>query len=651
MPGILIVKLGVWYKPRLGLIILWTILILSGCRPPTAWHWERAEAGLPRQTVVLAVAVDPADPDRLWAGHYAPSGLATSQDGGQTWITGVQGLGDNPIFDLLPIPGGPLWAATRDGLMVSTDDGATWEPAAGDLPPTTAFALATDRFGRIYVGLDDAGLHRGETGGENWVPLARDETTLATAAILSLAISPDGGQIYAGTAGRGLFVSSDGGHTWNTAFPGDYVPNLALAPSRPATAVASLRDRLVRTEDGGRSWEILPVSWARNEVVSLLWLADVPSSEAGGGTLWAGSGASQLYCSQDSGDSWQEAVAHPPIQGGLLDLATAGDRLVAGAWTGVYAGPGRCGKDGQDWNYLSPSLGFPHANTLLAAETGLLLGTRAGLFRWVPAERRWVRVRLQHPRGGDAPPGGVTALGVASSDRGVLYAGTAASGLYRSHDGGASWAKVPSDLEVGVRTLAVAPEDADHVYIIAAWERVYESRDGGQSWEARWTGLGTATEAISIAIEPLDHSTVYLGAEASLYRSRYGGEDWRPVGHSLDGQTILALQAGPASALYVGATRGAYRSSDGGHTVEPWGQGLEDISVTAFIFDPDDSRIVYAGTAYAGLYQSLDGGETWQPMAGAPGVADEVVESLAWGPTGELLIATAGGVWMGTNES
>jgi photosystem II stability/assembly factor-like uncharacterized protein len=655
---------------------LWALLVLVGCRPAPGWTWERAEAGLPPQVVVLALAVDPSDPTRLWAGYYAPGGLAASHDAGRTWTTGAEGLGDNPVFDLLPFPNSHLWAATRDGLLESADGGASWKPAAGDLPPAAVFALAADGSGRVYAGLDGAGLYVGAPEGDRWVPLDQDEP-LATSAVLSLAVSSDGTQLYAGTAGRGLFSSQDAGHTWTAAFPGDYVPNLAFSPSHPTTAVASLRDRLVRTHDGGGSWDTLPVPWAHEEVVSLLWSADPQTG--GAEVLWAGSGQGQVYRSQDGGDTWVAMGNAVPTQGGVLALATAGDRLLAGTWSGIYA----TDDGGQRWTYLSPSLGVPYANILVTADAGLLLGTRAGLFRWQPDVRHWTKVLMKYPQGveqtqsgeylqdKDFPPGGVTALAVAPSDRRLVYAGAAASGLYRSDDGGASWAQVPSDLEVGIRALAVDPDDANHVYILAAWERMYESADGGQSWQARWAGLSVTTEAVSLALDPLHPATLYLGADTGLYRSRYGGEDWRAVGRPLDEQTVLALQvrrpaehpgrspqdevAAPRAALgtgeetsglYIGATRGAYRSYDGGDTVEPWGHGLEGVSVTAFLFDPNDSRKVYAATAYAGLYQSLDGGETWHPM-GPPELANEVVETMAWGPAGGLFVASAGGVWVG----
>ncbi len=640
-------------RPGLWTAALCPIMILSGCQPASDWRWQPAENGLPRQAVILTLAADPNNPNHLWGGYYAPGGLAISHDGGQTWTTSAQGLADNPVFDLLPLPAGPLWAATRDGLMESSDGGMTWTPELAGLPSASAFALAAGRDGRVYVGMDDFGLYVQAPGKDGWISLNQNER-LATAAVLSLAVSPGGTQLYAGTAGRGLFASQDAGSTWTVAFSNSYIPNLALSPSHPGTAVASLRDRLARTQDGGRSWELLPTPWARHEVTSLLWLADsraeaAPQLEASE-TILAGNGQGQIYCSPDGGDSWLEMEAPTRIRGGVLALMKNNDQLLAGTWTGIYASPApvRCANGHNTWTYISPSLGTPYANAFVESEAGLLIGTRTGLFRWQPAVRHWIEVALE-----DIPVGGVAALGVAPSDGQVVYAGTASGGLYRSQDGGVNWSRVPSDLEIGIRALAVAPDGADHVYALANWERIYESRDGGLSWQAGWTGLELTTEAISLMIDPLDPSTLYLGADTGLYRSHYGGKNWRSVGRPLDDQTVLTLAARPApnaegksSILYIGATQGAYRSQDSGTTVEPWGGELKNVSVTAFLFDPSDSQTIYAGTAFAGLYRSMDGGETWRKI-GPPHLAQEVVEAMAWGPGGELFVASPGGVWAG----
>lgn len=645
-------------KQYLAWIIL-SSLLFSACQTPALppWRWARTEAGLPRQVTTLAVATDPADSNRIWAGTYAAGGLAHSQDGGQTWTTSTDGLSDNPIFDLLFIPStgaeaaGSLWAATRSGLLHSRDGGTSWQPAAG-LPLVSVLALAADATGRVYVGLDDAGVYVQTAQGWKSLTSSKEEDeaeSLHSAAVLSLVVSADGQQLYAGTAGRGVFASLDGGRTWANSYPDNYVPNLALNPTNPAQAVASLRNRLVRTQDGGQSWQALPVAWAGDEIVSLLWLA--------GGVLGAGTGQGRLYYSRDDGDSWVEGGAGLP-PGGVLDLAVAAGstplRLWAATWTGVYASD----DGGETWRNTAPALGSPNAFTILSTDQGLLLGTRAGLFRWQPDNRQWISVP------GNFPGGGITSLASDPQNSQFLYAGTSGSGLYSSQDGGTVWQRLPTR-SFGIPAVTVDSKDSQRIYVLAAWERVYESRDGGQSWDARWKGLGETIEATSIAVDPV-LPLVYAGTETGLYRS-YDGRTWRFAAPTLADQTILALLAqatppggGGGSVLYLGTTRGVYRSLTGGMTVqggeeatrqrgESWGQGLENISVTALLADPDNPGSLYAGTAYQGVYQSSDWGYTWQAI-GPTELADDTIAGLAWGPAGELFVAASSGVWAGVKE-
>lgn len=80
-----------------------------------------------------------------------------------------------------------------------------------------------------------------------------------------------------------------------------------------------------------------------------------------------------------------------------------------------------------------------------------------------------------------------------------------------------------------------------------------------------------------------------------------------------------------------------------------WGQGLENLSVTAFLAEPDRPRQLYAGTAFAGVYQSRDGGRHWSPI-GPDELADQVVKALAWGPNGQLFVVATDGVWRGQRQ-
>lgn len=615
----------------LGLLFL----LLSSCRtipPPPVWEWQRVETGLPRQAIIQTVAVHPHQPTHLWVGYYATGGLAVSQDGGQTWLTDFNEasagpiLADNPVFDLLPVTTNGqvyLYAATRDGLLISDDAGATWRYLTVGLPPATAFALAHDTTGRVYVGLDEAGIYRQTPASDDWQPVA-NPAALASAAILSLAVSPDGQYLVAGTAGQGLWATQDGGQSWQATYPGEFSPAVALNPANPRLMVASLRTRLVRSQDGGQSWHTLPVSWASEELFSLLWLEN--------GLVGAGSGRGQLYRSSDGGDSWVAGGEGLPV-GAVLDLTVSSDgQLLAGCWTGVY------GSDdgGLTWRYLSADVGVPHARTLLGTENDLLLGTGSGLYRWQADRQSWQVIPA------DFPSGGVMSLAQAASNPQILYGGTAGNGLYRSDDQGQTWRRLPSK-GFGVPAVAVNPVDPAQVYLLAAWERPYESRDGGQTWRDRWQGFSVTTETVTIAFEPTNPEILYVGAELGLYRSRDGGP-WQAVATELADQSVLSLLA-QGSKLYIGATRGLYLSLDQGDSVDlAWGQDLAGISVTALLADPTNARQLYAGTAYAGVYQSLDEGQTWQPISPAA-LAEEEINDLAIGPAGGLFVATRAGVW------
>ncbi|MEM7343353.1 MAG: hypothetical protein AAF485_03860 [Chloroflexota bacterium] len=509
------------------------------------------------------------------------------------------------------------------------------------MPAVAAFDLTIDGSGRMYVGLDDRGVYAQTPDRQSWQPLSV-ETSLASAAVLSLAVSTDGQQLYAGTAGQGVFSSQDGGQSWHATYEGEFAPNLTLHPLDPTIALVSLRNRLVRTVDGGHSWHTLPLPWAKNEIVSLLWLEQ--------GMVVAGTGHGELFFSQDNGDTWLAYGQGLAVGGGVLDLAVAEQsgapqQVLAATWTGIYGS----NNGGEQWHYLSPTLGNPNAQDLLSANDTLFIGTRSGLFTWQPDRAQWQAVEQDFRAG-------IASLTADPQNQERLYVGTSGQGIYVSEDAGHTW-QHRRTINPSVPDIVVDPRDTDRLYILAAWERVYETLDRGTSWQARWGGLSQLLETTTLAIDSRA-STLYAGSFAGLYRSESEAA-WQLVSPTLIDESILALLVQPNNnvlkshaTLYMGTTRGVYRTRDGGTTIErspAWGQGLENISVTALLADPDNSDYLYAGTAYAGIYQSLDGGETWHSI-GPDTFQNDVVEALAWGPAGELFAAGTINVWRAVRQ-
>jgi photosystem II stability/assembly factor-like uncharacterized protein len=112
-----------------------------------------------------ALAIDPGNPLRLWAG--VPGGLARSEDGGRTWDVLIEGLSEARKVIVLvvdPVDTSTLYAATiRDGIYKSTDAGETWTRVdAGWEEGVEVTTLALDPRDRatLYAGTDGAGVMR-----------------------------------------------------------------------------------------------------------------------------------------------------------------------------------------------------------------------------------------------------------------------------------------------------------------------------------------------------------------------------------------------------------------------------------------------------------------------------------------------------------
>jgi photosystem II stability/assembly factor-like uncharacterized protein len=204
----------------------------------------------------------------------------------------------------------------------------------------------------------------------------------------------------------------------------------------------------------------------------------------------------------------------------------------------------------------------------------------------------------------------------------------------------------------GGRALAVAglPGDPDTFYFGAVAGGVWKSTDGGATWAPLTDGTPISSVG-ALAVAPSDHNVIYVGSgEAAprgdmtygdgVYKSVDGGKSWTHVGLA-DSRQIGALIVDPhnADVVLVAAfghafgpnkERGVYRTADGGKS---WTRVLyrdEETGAIDVSFDPNDASIVYAalwqarrqpwnfssGGPGSGLYRSTDGGLTWTHLTG-----------------------------------
>ena len=139
------------------------------------------------------------------------------------------------------------------------------------------------------------------------------------------------------------------------------------------------------------------------------------------------------------------------------------------------------------------------------------------------------------------PDGGaVGAVAVAPSDPRVVYAGASHGGVFKSVDGGITWAAASRGLlDDRIVALAVDPRHPAAVYA-AAFTGVFTSIDGGDSWTA--TPLSFPDDGqdnlVSLALDPTRPGTVYAGTVSDVWRSGDGGRTWHIVLSVGDGFTM-----------------------------------------------------------------------------------------------------------------
>jgi hypothetical protein len=145
-----------------------------------------------------------------------------------------------------------------------------------------------------------------------------------------------------------------------------------------------------------------------------------------------------------------------------------------------------------------------------------------------------------------------------------------------------------------------------------------------------WTFLGLKNESISsIAVDPTNPNIIYAGSTygfssgtpGRLFKSSNGGKTWDTLTTNFGAQ-FLGIVIDPNNHEIIHAAWwGLIKSNDGGITWQDEGNGIkvtpEETHVCALIMDPNNSNILYAGTAgpIAGyLYKSTDAGANFKVL-------------------------------------
>ena len=169
--------------------------------------WEEIAEGADGPVDFHAMDISRADPNVLYGLYGA---IQVSRDGGKSWT--VAGAPEARVIDLAAAAVSPdiVFAATMEGIAISRDAGATWEPTGPQGAPVSMIQTAPD--GSTYAFIVGTGLVRSPGSALDWKPVSND---FGERVLLHLAADPaDPARLFAVTDEGRIVASVDSGKTW-----------------------------------------------------------------------------------------------------------------------------------------------------------------------------------------------------------------------------------------------------------------------------------------------------------------------------------------------------------------------------------------------------------------------------------------------------
>ena len=259
---------------------------------------------------------------------------------------------------------------------------AFWEQTNGPVGQWVQ-ALAVNLGGDIFSGTAGGGVFRSTDNGNVWTEI---NNGLTNTTVRALTINL-GGDIFAGTDGGGVFRSTDNGENWvevNNGITNSRVLGMATNSSGDIF-VAAIFGGMFRSTDNGENWVMINQGLTDIQAITI----GINSK----GDIFVGTWNGRLFRSMNNGDTWQEKIFSTSSFNNVFSIAIS-----------------------------------PNGN--------IFLGTFRGIFRSTDNGDNWIPI--------STAVADVKALTIGSD--GIIFAGTNGRGAFRSPDNGDTWLDINQGL-------------------------------------------------------------------------------------------------------------------------------------------------------------------------------------------------------------
>lgn len=600
-----------------------------------------------------AIDIHQKNPSIIWVGtgegnprnsQSSGAGIYKSIDGGRSFeLMGLEGTRnihrviihpENP--DVVYVGAqGSAWGDSEDrGVFKTTDGGKTWEKilyintrtGIGDMVmdpnnPNKIFAAMWE-FRRwpwfFKSGGEGSGLYMTLDGGESWEEVTSDDGfPEGELGRMGIAIAPSNTDVvYAHVESKknAIYRSDDGGYTWelrqtvekdgevgNRPF---YYAEIYVDPFNENT-VYSIYTYISKSTDGARSFESLYpyYNWVHPDHHAF-WL----SKDNRGFMIDGNDGG--LNITYDGGDSWR-FINNIPV--GQFYHVNVDNRIPYNIYGGMqdngsWQGPAYVWRSGGIRNAYWEELYFGDGFDVIMDQSDdryVFAMSQQGNIGRVDLETGAGRfVRPTHPDGENLRFNWNSAVNFDPFNEETIYFGS--QYVHKSDDRGESWTIISPDLTTNDTTK----------------QKQHES--GGITMDA--TGAENFTTILAIEPSSLEQGLIWVGTDdGKVHITRDGGENWTDLTKNIkgipSGSWVAQVKASKFNAGEAVAVINNYRRDDWGtyvmHTKDygkKWTNIAKDKSMEgyalSFVQDPVEPNLMFVGTEL-GLYVSIDGGKAW----------------------------------------
>ncbi len=479
--------------------------------------------------------------------------------------------------------------------------------------------------------------------------------------ILSL-LRNDNGNLFAGTRGKGLFISVDNGKSWNRIKNFPHSDVFTLAQNSIGEIFAGTNEALYKSTDHGINWNNITAN-SNYYSAALALTIDKENNIYFGDYTWN-------YKSTDDGESWNKISGDESYNHSVLSIGVDNKGYIYyTASNGFFLS--RDG--GLSWQQVIVNDTINNFGPILIdSDDDILTGTNYGIIKSTDNGASWRFIRINDQNM-------VYALNLNESRSGTIYA-CSNNSIYVSTDKGESWVKIigeppytyindlitdtTGNILVGTSkgfyfsrdgknweqnntgiintTMRVLEFDRDGNLFAGTSSGIFKSSDLGEHWE-----LSSSNLLYVYDIEMNSHGHIFAATSSGIIRSKDKGMNWTLLTTGLSDRFIHSLAININDDIYAASQYFIFKSTNNGEAWEKVNIGIDSLYV--YDITINNNGCIFIG-GFGDLVKSTDNGLSWNHNN--PGLTNKYISSLNVTPSGEILAGTQfkGGIFHSVNN-